>query len=681
MNEQSMQRLEYHTVKEQLRSYAVSYLGQQQIDSLVPMTNISRIRQALAETEEALGLIRHGASVPIPSLSGIENIMNLLGTGYLFTEQDLMHLLQFLRSCTQLMKYMQSKRDIAPNVSAYASSMYSLDSLREEIERCIYLGRITDHASKDLLKARKQVQVIEERLKKKLDTLLSKHRAILQDQLVTRRGDRYCLPVQKEFRKLLKGAVLDESASGQTVFIEPDEIASLQMELSLHRTVEQREEMKILSELTQLADQYEYELRVNTDTVGMYDFLFAKARYALSYQGRSVHLVNNGILQLRSARHPLVNFMVPLDFHIGDSFKSLIITGPNTGGKTLCLKTIGLLTLMAQSGLLVPVGEGSQLSVFEQLSVDIGDGQSLEHALSTFSAHIKNMIEILKAAGPSTLILIDEMASGTDPGEGTGLSIALLEEIYLRQATVVATTHFSEIKNFAAAANGFENARMEFDTDSLKPLYRLTIGEAGQSYAFAIALKLGIPSYIIDRSKEVTAKSQRPEGSAAAYGPSSIQMQSEIQPIAQAETEGHSLDTDSYNKDNDASSSGDVIHGNHDREDFRDHLLDTPLSNDEEKHPVRQLQIGDRVYIPYMNEGGIIAEPEDAKGQLTVLVRGKKLKIAKKRLKLHIPGEELYPDNYDFDIVFESKENRKKRKQMSKKHVPGLTIEMPSDET
>lgn len=666
MNQQSMQRLEYNTVKEQLRSYAVSYLGERQIDSLSPMTRLTQIRQALAETDEALGLIRHGASVPLPSLSGIENIMNLLGTGYLFTEQDFMHLLQFLRSCAQLMKYMQSKGEIAPNVSAYAGSMYTLDSLREEVERCIYLGRVTDHASKELLKTRKQVQVIEERLKKKLDTLLSKHRSILQDQLITRRGDRYCLPVQKEFRKLIRGTVHGESASGQTVFIEPDEIAALQMELSLHRAAEQREEMKILSELTRLADQAEYELRVNTDTVGMYDFLFAKARYALSYQGRSIHLVDHGVIRLRSARHPLVNHMVPLDFHIGDAFKSLIITGPNTGGKTLCLKTIGLLTLMAQSGLLVPVGEGSQLSVFEQVAVDIGDGQSIEHQLSTFSAHIKNIIEILKMAGPSTLILIDEMASGTDPGEGTGLSIALLEEMHRRQATVVATTHFSEIKNFAASANGFENARMEFDTESLKPLYRLTIGEAGNSYAYAIALKLGIPPYIIERSKQISATSLTANADSLGESkPSGNEVNL---------AESRSLDPQDLTRDN-------TNRVNNDRRESSAAHAKRPQPSDVEAQPVRPLQVGDRVHIPYMKEGGIIVEAEDAKGKLTVLIRRKKLKIAKQRVKLHIAGEELYPDDYDFDVVSQTKEIRKKRKQMSKKHVPGLSIEMPKDES
>lgn len=657
MNTTSKQRLEFEIVKEQLKRYAVSYLGEAQIQQLEPIMNVKIIRQKLAETEEALGLIRYSSSIPLPSLTGMENIMNLLGTGYLFTEQDFMNLLQFLRSCNQLQKYMNSKQDIASSVASYANSMHTLDSLREEIERCIHFGRITDQASKELSKTRKQAATSEERLKKKLDAMLNKHRSILQDQLVAKRGDRYCLPVQKEFRKQLKGTIIDESASGQTIFIEPADISMLQMELNMHKVQEQREESKILSELTQLAESYRYELQVNTDTVGLYDFLLAKARYALSIQARSVEITSDGSIHLREARHPLVKNMVPLDFHIGDSYRSLIITGPNTGGKTLCLKTIGLLTLMAQSGLLIPTGEGSKLSMFEQITVDIGDGQSIEHALSTFSAHIKNMIDILHTANASTLVLIDEMASGTDPGEGTGLSIALLEELHKRNAVVVATTHFTEIKNFAGSTPGFENARMEFDTESLKPLYRLTIGKAGQSYAFAIALKLGIPPHIIERSKEIAAKPVKAafpfsEASTATTPAKVGEDSSPAQSNRREEVQQRDLQPESQQQPGPTA----------------------PQDSSEEKQKKQQIKTGDRVFIPYMKESGIIVEGNE-KGQCTVLVRGKRIQIARKRLQLQVSAEELYPEEYDLDIVFESKDDRKKRKLMSKKHVPGLIIE------
>lgn len=304
----------------------------------------------------------------------------------------------------------------------------------------------------------------------------------------------------------MKGNVLDESGSGQTVYVEPAEITNLQFDQSANMAEESKEEMKVLGDLTAMAESYNRELSINTETVGVLDFLLAKAKYAMTLDAVPVELNLDGIIDIQGARHPLMsNTMVPLDFSIGEGYSSLIITGPNTGGKTMALKSVGLLTLMVQSGLLVPVLHGSRMAVFEEIVVDIGDGQSIEHALSTFSAHIRNMISILETTGNSTLILIDEMASGTDPGEGVGLSIALLEEFHRRRATVVATTHFSEIKHFAENTPGFQNARMEFDTETLQPLYRLRIGEAGESYAYAIALKLGMWTRIIERSEAISA--------------------------------------------------------------------------------------------------------------------------------------------------------------------------------
>ncbi|MDF2963738.1 MAG: MutS2 family protein [Paenibacillus sp.] len=646
MNEKALQRLEYDKIKEIVRGYAVSYLGKKHIDEMVPMIFGKMIRKKLDETAEAKALLQHGASVPIPSLEGIEPIITLLGTGYVFSEKDFSSIHQFLISCSQLMKYMAAKSAAAPHISAYAASMYDLDKVKTEIDRSIRNGQVTDAASKDLMKVRKRISVYEERLKNKLDSLMTKHRSILQEHIISTRGGRYVLPVKKEHRKLVKGTVLDESASGQTVYMEPAEIMSLQFELSGLKAEEAREELKVLSELTAFVEAYAHELQVNTETVGSYDFLFAKAKYAWSIGGSNVELNEEGIIDLRDAKHPLLgNHMIPLDFAIGHGYKSLIITGPNTGGKTLSLKTVGLLTVMVQSGLLVPVREGSLFSVYTNLAVDIGDGQSIEHALSTFSSHIRNVIDILKIADRSTLVLIDEMASGTDPGEGVGLSIAILEELHRRGATVVATTHFTEIKNFAAAAPGFENARMDFDADTLQPLYRLRIGEAGQSYAFLIALKLGIPAEIIQRSREITASGvSRGSGQgltviekAPETGTNNRHAEAPVLPVQRI----------------------------------------TSDTVTEEMKPVQEssFQLGDRVHIAYLGRSGIVCETEDARGHVGVMIQKQKLKINKKRLELHIESKHLYPDEYDMDIVFETKENRKARKLMNRKYVKDLKIE------
>lgn len=661
MNNEAMKKLEYNKIKAELAHYTVTYLGLKHVQQLSPLTQPKAISHQLNETEEARKLLETGASVPVPSLEGIEFVLELLGTGYVLSERDLGDVAQFLRSCRQLIKYMAAKNALAPVITSYAASMHELSSLLNEIENCIHGGRIVDHASKDLARIRKKIQVTEERIKRKLDQLLSRHKDILMENVISKRGGRYVLPVKKEHRRRVKGTILDESASGQTVFIEPSDLLSLQMELNLLLGEETKEETKVLSELTGLAERYEQELKINADTVGIYDFIIARGKYARAIGGQSVHLNQDGIIHLKGAVHPLIgSSMVPLDFQIGLSYKTLIITGPNTGGKTSALKTIGLITLMVQSGLLVPVQEGSQCAVFEEVAVDIGDGQSLEHALSTFSAHIRNIKDILQTAGRSTLVLLDEMASGTDPGEGVGLSIAILEELYRRQATVVVTTHFTEIKNFAERSPGFENARMEFDTETLEPLYRLRIGEAGHSYAFAIAAKLGIPEAIIARSREITELSRKENPRSEDHLDWGIQSGAVSTALPDVTDEGQE---DSGTDESDRRRSQrerTVLELNADA----DHAA-SPLS----------FHLGDRVYIPHLKRSGTVFGLIDAKGNVGVMIQNEKHRINHKRLKPFIAAEELYPEDYDLDIVFESKENRKKRKLMKRKHVEGLTIE------
>lgn len=642
MNERNMQLLEYGKIKQRVEEYAVSYLGKRHANDMKPLSGLRAARHALDETAEALAVLNNGASVPIPSLGGIETVLQLSGTGYVFDERDFANIRLFLQGCGQLASYMASKQAIAPRIAVFADSLHELASLKREIDRCIRNGQVDDGASRELTKARRKIAAVAEKIKNRMDALMSRHRPIMQENLYSLRSGRYVLPIKKEHRKLVSGSVLDESSSGQTVYIEPQEIAHLQHELAELRAEEAREETKVLAYLTGIVEESDRELRINVETIGAYDFLFAKAKYALTVGGRNVELNDRGFIRLRGGRHPLLGpSTVPLDFTIGKSYSTLIITGPNTGGKTIALKTVGLLTLMAQSGMPVPVGEGSELAVFTNVTADIGDGQSIEQSLSTFSAHIRNMVDILKIADRSTLVLLDEMASGTDPGEGVGLSIAILEALHERGATVVATTHFNEIKHFAADTRGFQNARMEFDAETLHPLYRLRIGEAGQSYAFHIASKLGIPPDIIRRSQEWTANRgiERSEAIAA----TALPPEEEEGPEAPGQ----------------------------------------PASGEKEAgaNPVpRRFEVGDSVLISYLGKTGIVYEEEDWRGNVGVMIQKQKCKINKKRLVLHIAKKELYPDDYDFDIVFETKENRKKKKLMSRKHVEGVMITKKSDE-
>ncbi|WP_159886263.1 endonuclease MutS2 [Paenibacillus puerhi] len=680
MNEKALKRLEYDKVKETLRSYAVSYLGKRYIDELVPLTQERTIRQLLNEADEAKGLLLTGASVPIPSLEGMETIVSLLGTGYVLSEKEFSHLHQFLTSCGQLTRYMAAKTAVAPRVASYAASMYAADPLKSAIERCIRSGQVLDSASKELAKTRKRMRTVEDRLKTRLNALMSRYSGILQEHLFSTRNGRYVLPVKKEHRRQIQGAVLDESGSGQTVYIEPADIANLHSELSALKAEEAREELKVLSELTELAESYGDDLRLNIETVGAYDFLFAKAKYAVALGGSNVRLNTDGRMELREARHPLMgSSMVPLHFSIGSGYRSLIITGPNTGGKTLAIKTVGLLTMMVQSGLLVPVQANSLFAVFEHAAVDIGDGQSIEHALSTFSAHVRNVIEILQIADRSTLVLIDEMATGTDPGEGVGLSIAILEELGRRQSTVVATTHFTEIKNFASATPGFQNARMEFDAETLQPLYRLRIGEAGQSYAFLIAQKLGIPEELVRRSREIAEKGF---GEGILYEQGEVQQepgQSTREPGQSPQEPGQSPQESSQSAPEPGQLPTDPRQSPPESNPPQPRKPDSDSSAEVPAAP-RKLQRGDSVYIAYLERTGIVYAEEDDRGNVGIMIQGQKFSINKKRLTLHIENKDLYPDDYDMDIVFESKLTRKKSKLMGRKHVPGLVIEKKMDE-
>jgi DNA mismatch repair protein MutS2 len=649
METDTMQRLEYDKIKIRLSDFAASYLGQRHIERMQPLTDIKVITALLSEVEEGKTLIQHGVSVPISALEGIESIMGGIGKGLLFTGEELSLVGRLLESTDQLKRFMFKRETVAPNVASYASSLYELKELRGEIERCIRHGQVTDQASVEIGKVRKKIIITEERIKKKLESIMQKYKPYLQEFVVSLRVNRYVLSVKKEYRKLISGAVLDESASGQTVFIEPADISLLTYELSEYRAEEAREEMRVLSFLADLLEVNQYELAINLETIGHYDFLFAKAKYALSIDGRSVELNKNGIIRIYNGRHPLLSKnTVPLHFAIGEAYSALIITGPNTGGKTVTLKTVGLLTLMVQSGLLVPVGDGCVFAVYSRVEVDIGDGQSLEQSLSTFSSHIKNVIRILKYAGPSTLILLDELATGTDPGEGIGLSIAVLEELHHRGATIVATTHFNEIKKFADAAQGFENASMEFDLETLRPLYQLTIGKAGNSYAFYIALQLGIAPEIIERSKAITYSNN--QGMEA--GQSLVSMETALQP--------HTLSTTKRT---------------------------APPAKENEKHVTTNtastlsLSVGDCVWIRSLKRTGIVCELPDARGDVLLLIQKEKVKINHKRLSLYIEKKHLYPEgDYDMDIVFESKEVRKKRKVMNKRHDPANVIVISASE-
>ncbi|MDF9839717.1 MULTISPECIES: DNA mismatch repair protein MutS [unclassified Paenibacillus] len=651
MNTESLCTLGYEEIKGEVTRYAVSYEGKRLAGELAPMVYLPAIQRALEETEEAKELLERGASVPLPSLEGMEWIISLMGTGYLYNEQDFTAIATFLNSCSQLRKYMASKEQSAPRIAAYGASLQELRQLRDEIERCIRFGVIESQASKGLERVRKRLTVAKERLQRKLESIMSRHQSILQESLVSMRGGRYVIPVKREYHKQVKGAVLDQSTSGQTVFVEPYEVAALQGELELLTAEEAREEGIILSMLSGLVEREQEALRINIEVTGTYDFIFAKAKYARSIGARNVKLNERGWFRMNGGRHPELKDMVPVSLEFGHGYKSLIVTGPNTGGKTVVLKTLGLLAAMAQSGLLVPVEEHSDFAVFRDIISVIGDGQSLTQSLSTFSAQMKSIEGMLRAAGRDVLLLIDELAAGTDPGEGFALSIAILEELNRKGANIIVTTHFNELKAFAASTPGFENARMEFDKHTLQPLYKLTIGEAGESYALQIAEKLGIPAEVIRRSHELAEQQRTPGGRISGAG-----RKAAIKPNPGYKTPG--------------STEG----GFQEEKEDSSHLKNGKTADS-------GFEIGDAVYITSLDRTGIVYARQDSMGIVGVMVQKEKMRINHKRLKPYLSKDKLYPEDYDFDILFESKENRKKRKLMRKRHVEGLSVIHTEEET
>ncbi|MBB6453364.1 MutS2 family protein [Salirhabdus euzebyi] len=634
---------EFGKVKEMIATYALSALAKEEVVSKKPSTNPMQIKQWLKEITEAKRILNISSSVPLHHLNGIDLIMKGLHKGVVFRPDQLNKLYDFIDTVRKLKRFMNDKESVAPQVSSYAFSMFDLTDLSREIIRCIKNGRVDDYASRELLKIRKQITILEDRLKERINQFIksAKYAKYIQENIIGNRDGRYVIAVKSEYKRMINGAILDTSASGATVYIEPAEVASIQQDIYYLKADQEIEEQKILQYLTGLVESYAYEINLNIDAMVHYDVLFAKAKHSQEFDCKEVAVNEDAYICLKNAKHPLLyNEAVPIDVELGKGFKALVITGPNTGGKTVTLKTVGLIHLMIQSGFHAPVGMNSEIAVFKSILVDIGDGQSIEESLSTFSSRIKNIIEILKETNSRSLVLIDELGTGTDPSEGMGLATSILEELYKMGATILATTHFSEIKQFASETKGFENASMEFDLQTLKPTYRLIIGKGGESQAFSIALQLGMHPKIIERAYYVTYKKK----------------------------ESFDLANNNFHYEQQL-----AVNKKHYEKKEKLHAWKKTSSN------IVNYCVGDNVKIPHLNEYGIIKETVNENGDVHVLVKGEILKMNYKRVSLYVKAEDLYPEGYDLSQIFDSKEVRKKRNVMKKKHVDGLTIDHTND--
>lgn len=508
MNSKVLQTLEYHKILEKLADYAFSEDAKKQCLSLTPITDLNEIHHLQTTTADALNRIYKSQTLTFSGINNINGSLKRLEIGGSLNTTELLQICSLLEVSRHAKAYDRNDRneEVSDSLSPLFASIEPLTPLREEIRRCILAeNEISDEASPALSKIRKSVRGMNDRIHAQLTSIMnsSTTQSYLQDSVITMRDGRYCLPVKAEAKSMVKGMVHDQSSTGSTYFIEPMAVVNLNNELRELQIKEQEEIEIILSELSNQVAEHTDALHTNYVTLTQLDFIFAKANLAKSYNGMAPEFNEDGIIHLKKARHPLLDAkkVVPIDIRLGNDFKQLIVTGPNTGGKTVSLKTVGLLTLMGQSGLHIPAGDRSVLSIFHEVFADIGDEQSIEQSLSTFSSHMKNIIRILDKADSRSLVLFDELCAGTDPTEGAALAIAILHKLHQFGSITMATTHYSELKVYAITTDGVENACCEFDVESLSPTYRLLIGIPGKSNAFAISSKLGLSDNIIEDAK------------------------------------------------------------------------------------------------------------------------------------------------------------------------------------
>ncbi|MBO5229064.1 MAG: endonuclease MutS2 [Lachnospiraceae bacterium] len=510
MNTKSLSTLEYTKIISKLEEFAASSLGKEYCRKLHPSSDIEEIRKSQLETSDALKQILQKGNLSFAGVKDINVSLKRLAVGSALSMEELLNISSVLDAATRVKSFSTKLHEDDPDNSLDErfSMLDPLPGLNREIQRCIISNEeMSDDASSALKSIRRSIQNANAKVRSQLNSMIanSDTRTYLQDSVVTMRNGRYCIPVKQEYRGQVPGMIHDQSQTGSTLFVEPMAVVKLNNELRELAIKEQEEIERILAVLSNNAAEYIEQLTDNIHILAELDFIFAKAAYARTYKGTMPIYNTKGIINLKQARHPLLDQkkVVPSDIRLGKDYDLLIITGPNTGGKTVSLKTTGLLSLMGQAGLHIPADEGSSLALFDEIYADIGDEQSIEQSLSTFSAHMTNIVSILEKADANSLVLFDELGAGTDPTEGAALAIAILTFLHNMQVRCMATTHYSELKLFALSTDGVENACCEFSVETLQPTYRLLIGIPGKSNAFAISKKLGLPEYIIDDAKKL----------------------------------------------------------------------------------------------------------------------------------------------------------------------------------
>ncbi|MCG8539930.1 MAG: endonuclease MutS2 [Clostridia bacterium] len=508
MNERTIRVLEYKKIGDKLKKLTTSTLGKELVEKLTPINNFDEVKNRLMETSEAVSIVIQRGNVPIGPIYDLGRYLKVAEIGSYLYPGQLLEVGDTLRTARVLKNFITSSnyKEASP-LQSLISNISTYKNIEQRIEKAI-IGpdEISDNASPTLRNIRRQIENKNLSVRNRLNSIINSSRTqkYLQDAIITIRQDRFVIPVKAENKRDVPGLVHDQSSSGATLFIEPMAIVEMNNELKELKLKEKAEIERILKEISGEIGEVSENIRINQEILAKLDFIFAKAKLSLSMKAIEPELNNNGYIRIKNGRHPLINpnEVVPTNIWIGDKFDTLLITGPNTGGKTVTLKTVGLMVLMTQSGLHIPADYGTEISMFNQIYADIGDEQSIEQSLSTFSSHMTNIVGILENVSKKDLVILDELGSGTDPTEGAALAMAILTHLYKRGVKTIATTHYSELKQFALAKEGIENASVEFDIETLSPTYRLLIGVPGKSNALEISRRLGLSEEIINKSKE-----------------------------------------------------------------------------------------------------------------------------------------------------------------------------------
>ncbi|MEG2293923.1 MAG: endonuclease MutS2 [Carnobacterium sp.] len=609
MNLTTIEKIQFNQVKEQIERHCVSSLGKKRFKKLQLNAKPVVVTTRYNETEEARALLDAKLTMPFMGLSSIDVFMEQLEKGLLLEASSLIDVADFLRSGRMIRRFMEKHESLAPTLTMYARSISEFTEIEDEIYFSIKNGQVADEASKELRRIRRLIAEKESKIEERLSKFLKNkdNQKQIQEFFVSKKNERFTIPIKAAYKNQVAGTIIETSSKGTTVFIEPTAVTKLNDELAMLKVEESTEIYQILATLSGLILENLVPIQLNLEIIAEYDMIFARGKYSRLIQGVTPKLNQRGYIHLVNAVHPLIEAnAVPLNFTVGEDYRGLIITGPNAGGKTVVLKTVGLLALMTLLGIQLPADEGTEMGLFEGIFVDIGDSQSLENALSTFSSHIQNIADIMQVAPRNSLVLFDEIGSGTEPNEGAALAIAILEEFYQRGNIVVATTHYGEIKRYSEIHPDFINAAMAFDQATLTPLYQLLMGESGESNALWIAKKMNLKEHVIQQAQR-------------------------------------------YMEDKDYSLTKASIPKNKT-------MID---SQTERAESVSLLKKGDRVLLLDYNEKGLVFEDNPLRETVTVFYRNDYHEVVPKRLKLEVLATDLYPPDYDLSTLFTSYTERK----------------------